>query len=350
MDEKPDKNPVKWSQADKAMLLQTLVDEKAKANWGDNNPKKVAWTACERALTDSKKKSGETPKSIQSIKNRWQRLKQEYDVMKEIRGLSGFGWDPILNTVTAENDVWDAYIKDQGPSKAKLVKKFRTKPLLLFDAVSELVDGRPSISVLPPPQPCAPEPTLSDFAIDPTLDDISLDMGMVLGDETGTQTTVPPSGRSTQTKEASASFYGSDRYSSEDDNTQDIVPASQAAPSQSKRKRVESTGPSKESQKPRHVSAGQGMTEMARSLQDVFEHMKKRQEEKVSSTQQDPRQDLDKAIELLSEDATLDDDEFMEVVDHFSNNLNFARAYTTMRTPLMHAMLIWRRLKKLHGE
>ncbi|KAH9010401.1 hypothetical protein EDB85DRAFT_2161328 [Lactarius pseudohatsudake] len=202
----------------------------------------------------------------------------------------------------------------------------------------------------PPPQPRAPTP--SDFAIDPTLDDISLDMGRVSGDETGTQTTVPPSGRSTQTKEAGASFYGSDRYSSEDDNTQDIVSESQAtpAPCPLKRKRVKSAGPSSESQKPRRVSAGQGMSEMARSLQGVFEHMKRRQEDKVSSTQQDPGQELNKAIGLLSEDATLDDDEFMEVVDHFWNNINFARAYTAMPTPQMRATLIRRRLRKLHGE
>ena len=39
-------------------------------------------------------------------------LKQEYDVVKEMRGLSGFGWDPQLCTVSAgDDDVWIAYIK-----------------------------------------------------------------------------------------------------------------------------------------------------------------------------------------------------------------------------------------------
>ncbi|KAH9022583.1 hypothetical protein EDB85DRAFT_2151721 [Lactarius pseudohatsudake] len=335
MDEKPDKNPVKWSQADEAMLLQTLVNKKAKANWGDNNPKKVAWTVCERALADSEKKSGGTPKSTQAIKNRWQRLKQEYDVVKEIRGLSGFGWDLIQNTVTAENNVWDAYIKNQGPSKVKLVKKFRTKPFPLFDAVGELVDGTRATgkrafragqaSVFPPPP--------SDFAIDPTLDDISLDMGRVSGDETGTQTTVPPSGRSTQTKEAGASFYGSDSP---------MPVETQACQERRTIERIPETAL-------RFCWTG-NVREMARSLQGVFEHMKRRQEDKVSSTQQDPGQELNKAIGLLSEDATLDDDEFMEVVDHFWNNINFARAYTAMPTPQMRTTLIRRRLRKLHGE
>ncbi|KAI9431664.1 Myb/SANT-like DNA-binding domain-containing protein [Lactarius indigo] len=345
MDEKQDKNAVKWSQADEAMLLQTLADEKAKANWGDNNPKKIAWTACERTLMDSEKKSGGTPKTIQAIKNRWQRLKQEYDIVKELRGLSGFGWDPNLNTVTAESDVWDAYIKTLSPSKAKLVKKFRTKPFPLYNAVGELVDGTRATgkhafragqaSAFTTPQPGAREPTPSDFSIDPALNDISLDTE---------RTTIPPSGHSAQSKEPGYSFYGLDKYSSEDDNISESQATS--APRPSKRKRVKSAGPSNESQKPRRVSAGQGMSEMARSLQDVFEQMKKRHEEKAPSKQQDL---LKKAIDLLSEDAILDDDEFMEVVDHFSDDPNAARAYIAIQTSRMRAAFLRRRLKKLHG-
>jgi hypothetical protein len=126
-DDKQDKTSTKWTAANEATLIHTLSDEKTKGNWGDNNPKKVAYTACERALADSEKRSGGVPKSFTTIKNRWQRVrplfqticttnkhtqfKQEYDVVKELRGLSGFGWDPCLCTVTAERDVWDAYIK-----------------------------------------------------------------------------------------------------------------------------------------------------------------------------------------------------------------------------------------------
>jgi hypothetical protein len=38
-------------------------------------------------------------------------IKLEYNTVKELRGLSGFGWDPQLCTVTVDRDVWDAYIK-----------------------------------------------------------------------------------------------------------------------------------------------------------------------------------------------------------------------------------------------
>ncbi|KAH9168569.1 Myb/SANT-like domain-containing protein, partial [Lactarius sanguifluus] len=105
-----------WSEADKATLVHTLASEKAKSNWGDNGPKKVAWTACEVALLGSEKTSGGTPKTIQSTKNRWQRIKQEFETVKELRGLSGFGWDDAKKMVTATDEVWEAYLAVSQPS------------------------------------------------------------------------------------------------------------------------------------------------------------------------------------------------------------------------------------------
>lgn len=38
-----------------------------------------------------------------------QQLKQEYDIVKGLRKLSGFGWNEAKMTVTASNDVWTDY-------------------------------------------------------------------------------------------------------------------------------------------------------------------------------------------------------------------------------------------------
>jgi Myb/SANT-like DNA-binding domain len=38
-------------------------------------------------------------------------LKKEYKEVKQIRELSGFGWDADKHVVTAADDVWDAYIE-----------------------------------------------------------------------------------------------------------------------------------------------------------------------------------------------------------------------------------------------
>jgi hypothetical protein len=62
-----------WSIKDETLLIKTLVQQKIAGNWGDNNPKKVAWTACETALTGGDKLAV-VPKSVNTIKNRWQRV------------------------------------------------------------------------------------------------------------------------------------------------------------------------------------------------------------------------------------------------------------------------------------
>ena len=127
MDKKQEKSSV-WSQADEAKLLQVLADQKQQNNWGNNNPQLTVWAKCKIMLRHSKRWSGGTPKLAKAIKSRWHwvcllfqticastdkcaQLKQEYEYVKELWGLSGFGWDPQLCTVTADQDVWDAYIK-----------------------------------------------------------------------------------------------------------------------------------------------------------------------------------------------------------------------------------------------
>jgi hypothetical protein len=69
-----DKEKTKWTTADEAILVETLAKERAKGHWGDNNPKPVAFTACETALAGSERISGGCPKGIQAIKSRWQRV------------------------------------------------------------------------------------------------------------------------------------------------------------------------------------------------------------------------------------------------------------------------------------
>ena len=61
------------SSKDETILIETLVKQKLAGNWGDNNPKKAAWTACEAALAGTGK-PGAVPKTLNALKNRWQRV------------------------------------------------------------------------------------------------------------------------------------------------------------------------------------------------------------------------------------------------------------------------------------
>ncbi|KAH9012949.1 hypothetical protein EDB83DRAFT_2233518 [Lactarius deliciosus] len=180
-----EKNSVCWHAATDATLIHMLTDQKAKKNWGDNNPKKVAWTVCEVALAGSEKNSGGMPKMANAIKNRWQQLKQEYEVIKELRGLSGFGWDDTKKLVTATAEVWDAYLAN-SPAKV-----FRTgkKTFPLYEDIGNLVEGtratgantfqvgqttRHSHKCTPAPWPHTPAPKsplpYSNFTINPLLE------------------------------------------------------------------------------------------------------------------------------------------------------------------------------------
>jgi hypothetical protein len=65
------KTSAAWCTNDETILIETLIKQKLAGNWGDNNPKKAAWTACEAALAGTGK-PGAIPKSTNTIKNCWQ--------------------------------------------------------------------------------------------------------------------------------------------------------------------------------------------------------------------------------------------------------------------------------------
>lgn len=95
------------------------------------------------------------------------------------------------------------------------------------------------------------------------------------------------------------------------------------------------------------------MSEMANSLRNMFDHMKSRKEEKAHegpSKQKLPEDVQERAIAILEDDGLLSDNEFMEVVDHFIDDRNFARVYATLRTRHTRTQFLQRRLKKIRLE
>jgi hypothetical protein len=276
--------------------------------------------------------------------------------------------------------VWDAYIKVGGihtglthifiylqglsPSKAKIVKKFRSKPFPLYDAIGDLIDGTQATgegvfragraSAFNPLPSTIPN---SSFAINPALEEISRDMEksreMEKSDnETDTQIPSRP-----LNKAPGASFYGSDTYSSQDE-------AAISLPRLSKRKRAKTEGPSKSAgastsdpRKVRRISAGQGMSEMAGSLRDMADFLKVKQE---SQTQKDlqtcpqtpklPEDPQERAIAILEDDASLSDNELNEVIGYFLADRDLARAYATLKTSQRRGNFLEHQLTKLRKE
>ncbi|KAH9059520.1 Myb/SANT-like DNA-binding domain-containing protein [Lactarius vividus] len=271
---KKDKDAMnRWSEADEATLVHTLASEKAKSNWGDNGPKKVAWTVCEAALLGSEKTLGGSPKTLQSIKNRWQRIKQEFETVKELRGLSGFGWDDAKKTVTATDDVWEAYLVPESHKKARPFHNKKRFPL--YDNIAELVDGTRATganAVRFGQTPGSSRTQTPSFAIDPVLLDQSKgedgsdeEVPHFLGAVTGVLTLVQAITPGPPPKKPGASFFEGDIYDTSEDEAFFKTPASPEPP---KRKRSKSVEP-KAKDKRQRVTAGEGMTSISTSIRDV---------------------------------------------------------------------------------
>ncbi len=123
------KSNVKWSIEDEAKLVCALKKARDQGKWGDNNPKKPAWSVCVAALEGSEKISGGAAKEAGAVGRRWQhlrahhiscvvctlttllQLKQEYVIFKHIRSQSGWGWDNEKGTPDVSDDVWKEFKK-----------------------------------------------------------------------------------------------------------------------------------------------------------------------------------------------------------------------------------------------
>jgi Myb/SANT-like DNA-binding domain len=86
---------------------------------------------------DSLNEKFEVKLNTKQMKECFNNLKKEYQLVKELRNLSGFGWNSETQMVTAKADVWDAYLVEH-----KDAKRFRGKIWPFWDAIHQLLDGR----------------------------------------------------------------------------------------------------------------------------------------------------------------------------------------------------------------
>ncbi|KAH9001598.1 hypothetical protein EDB92DRAFT_81268 [Lactarius akahatsu] len=307
---------VEWSRDDEATLVRTLAEEKAKGNWGGNIPKAAAWTTCQLALVDSEKKSGGGAKTIESIKSRWQRFKQEFNTVKELRAASGFMWNDQEKIVRAPADVWDAYVKTHP-----YANKFRKKRFPLYDPIADLVSNsgirttgrdpvRPGQYAFNADQKSAIQRDRPPFLIPRSPD-----------------------------KE----------YNSSEDDEQATLGS---LPSHRKRSRSAGTSASQRQKKPR-VSFDQGMSELVSAFAKVVDAMKSgllsTSCPEPSKTSADGGDLLTRAIIALENDGGLSDKELAEAAHYFMTDRDVARVYVALQTTrarshfLQYKLEIWRK-------
>ncbi|KAI9429510.1 hypothetical protein H4582DRAFT_2089058 [Lactarius indigo] len=354
-----DKNSSKWTDPDDAILVHTLTQEKANSNWGDNNPKKTTWTVCKLALKGSEKVSGGKPKDVVAIKNRWQKLKQEYDTVKELRKLSGFGWDPVKKCVTASLDVWTEYCK-----KHPKAGPFRKKGFPLFDEIGDLIDStcamgefafrggqsagpshtrHSSVSSTPPPDN-------SIFAIDPDLLDISRDMNR---DETPAE--INPLGPSKSASKRPLFNLGPEDEGGKEDDKEKVTAQAE------KRKRAKSVGATTGSERRnvRRVSAGEGMnsvagsmtcaaTTLANAMAMAVSNIRQPTADQVLPANVTPSGNLSFAIALMEANEGFSEDDIATATECMTADPNIATSYTSLTSRKARSKLIQSTMEKFH--
>ncbi|XP_028065383.1 uncharacterized protein LOC114268403 [Camellia sinensis] len=67
------------------------------------------------------------------VRQKYQRLKADYQAFKRLQAQTGLGWDPIIGTVVAPDEFWD--------KASRYVKKFRTKKFEYFQEMAEIVEN-----------------------------------------------------------------------------------------------------------------------------------------------------------------------------------------------------------------
>ncbi|KAF5932292.1 hypothetical protein HYC85_028463 [Camellia sinensis] len=67
------------------------------------------------------------------VRQKYQRLKADYQTFKRLQAQTGLGWDPIVGTVVAPDEFWDKANRN--------VKKFRTKGFEYFQEMAEIVEN-----------------------------------------------------------------------------------------------------------------------------------------------------------------------------------------------------------------
>ncbi|KAJ7160565.1 hypothetical protein C8R43DRAFT_835287, partial [Mycena crocata] len=119
-----------WKAAEIAILVHVLGDEKklgrqAESGWASESYTKVAIAL----------KLVGVVRDNRQIKSCWTRIKGLYKIFKSILLLSGFGWDVDNHCVTAEDEVWDAYLEAHPKHKS-----FRDRTFVHYDAMALLCD------------------------------------------------------------------------------------------------------------------------------------------------------------------------------------------------------------------
>ncbi|RWR94152.1 L10-interacting MYB domain-containing-like protein isoform X1 [Cinnamomum micranthum f. kanehirae] len=157
-----EKKNTTWSEAGYEYLADILIEQINLGRKDGTGWTTEGWREIERKMKE--KYGSECVKD--KIRNRLRTIKQHYNHIKTLMGLSGFGWDDATKRVTASDQVWDDYIKahpDYDYYRGRSVVNYEKFAIIYGDSIA---DGRDVLLTNQrPPHPMeAPQANIHDVA------------------------------------------------------------------------------------------------------------------------------------------------------------------------------------------
>ena len=96
-----------WSTKNEGKFIRILHEHVKKGDMQTSTFKKKIWLEISDELfAETTKRYG-----VPQLKSKFNRLRKKHREFSDLIDHTGFGWDPIANTITASEEVWATYIK-----------------------------------------------------------------------------------------------------------------------------------------------------------------------------------------------------------------------------------------------
>ncbi|XP_009790536.1 uncharacterized protein [Nicotiana sylvestris] len=126
----------KWTDDETSILINVLHDDARKHGFSGSTLSGPRWTEINDEFLMKIRNVDRF--DDEQIKSKVGRLKRETKTFKELlNSCSGYGWDPITNTVTCPSDTWANHV-NQKKEKNVYISKYRYQGLKDFDLLDEI--------------------------------------------------------------------------------------------------------------------------------------------------------------------------------------------------------------------
>ncbi|KAH9916123.1 Myb/SANT-like DNA-binding domain-containing protein [Epithele typhae] len=127
-----------WTPEKETLVLQTLLELRLDRDLvAENGFNTTAYVKCAAVLVGHGHAAGK-----EQVKAKWTRIKGDYNIVKELRSKSGFGWDEETQQVLAEDNVWRGILDPlmtSNPKRYNRMKHWRDNSFPHYDLVSQIV-------------------------------------------------------------------------------------------------------------------------------------------------------------------------------------------------------------------